>query len=424
MRHRLGSGLRAVALAAASAALAASAVARASDLPPWWEESEVPIAPRVASATVLRREQPIVSGPDVAARRRGTAAQGARLPVFGMRRGPGCTGRFVQVGALAWVCEDAVALGDAPPVAPGPAWALEAPHGLPFSYYFVGRDGSAGDRSLRDAEQSAPDLELQPGFALAIVEVQTQDGATYGRTHHGLWVPMRDLGPVQPWTFHGEEIADGRLAFGWVVEDKVPVFTRPDAGARGKGVRARFERIEVLETSPKGFVRVADGAWLRARDVRVPKAAPPPDELRAGERWLDIDLATQTLVALEGSRPVFATLVSTGKGAEGTELATPRGTHRIWVKLESANMDNLEDENAERFYAIEDVPYVMFFAKGVGLHGEFWHRGLGHVRSHGCVNLAPLDAERLFGFVGPRLPAGWTAVLPTDVEPGTIVRVR
>jgi lipoprotein-anchoring transpeptidase ErfK/SrfK len=146
--------------------------------------------------------------------------------------------------------------------------------------------------------------------------------------------------------------------------------------------------------------------------------------VREGERWIDVELASQTLVAYQGDRPVFATLVSTGKGREGTELATPKGESRIWVKLESSNMDNLEDEEAERYYAIEDVPYVQFFAKGVGLHGAFWHRSFGQVRSHGCVNLAPLDAQRLFSFTSPHLPAGWTAVLPTDVEEGTIVRVR
>ena len=144
----------------------------------------------------------------------------------------------------------------------------------------------------------------------------------------------------------------------------------------------------------------------------------------SGERWIDVDLTTQTLVAYEGDRPVFATLVSTGKGKEGTDAATPKGEFRIWVKLMSSNMDNLEDEEAMKYYAIEDVPYVQYFSSGVGLHGAFWHRGFGNVRSHGCVNLAPLDAQRLFAFTSPHLPAGWTAVLPTATEEGTLVRVR
>jgi lipoprotein-anchoring transpeptidase ErfK/SrfK len=87
-------------------------------------------------------------------------------------------------------------------------------------------------------------------------------------------------------------------------------------------------------------------------------------------------------------------------------------------------MDNLEDENASNYYRIEDVPYVQFFAKGVGLHAAFWHRNFGHERSHGCVNLAPRDAEYLFAWTGPRLPNGWSAALPTRFDEGTLVRVR
>jgi hypothetical protein len=73
---------------------------------------------------------------------------------------------------------------------------------------------------------------------------------------------------------------------------------------------------------------------------------------------------------------------------------------------------------------MENVPYVQYFDKGVGIHGAFWHRSFGRVRSHGCVNLAPKDAERLFGFTSPRLPGGWSAVLPRATEQGTVVRVR
>ncbi|MCK6592294.1 MAG: L,D-transpeptidase, partial [Polyangiaceae bacterium] len=167
-------------------------------------------------------------------------------------------------------------------------------------------------------------------------------------------------------------------------------------------------------------------AWLKATDVRRPSlAAPPPEvDVAAGERWIDVDLATQTLVAYEGPKPVFTTLVSTGKGRPGSVTVTPKGVFRVWIKLLSSDMDNLEDENAARYYRMETVPYVQYFSKGVGLHGAFWHRGFGQVRSHGCVNLAPLDAQRLFAWTSPRLPAGWTAVVPTAHEPGTVIRVR
>jgi hypothetical protein len=330
------------------------------------------------------------------------------------------------------VCEDAVDLSTVTPIAPGRRMVPESADGMPYRYFFVGPGGSAAYKQLEAVDVGEPDMALQPGFAVAVVAERNLDGAHYGRTGHGLWVPMRDLGPVHSFVFHGEEIQavqGGLLPVAWVVVDRARVLSRPGPGALSSATRARFETVPVLELheGPSGnFVRIGDGAWISARDVRHPLLSEPPPEVdaTAGERWIDVDLETQTLVAYEGRRPVFATLVSTGKGKPGTPLGTPKGTHRLWIKLLTSDMDNLEDENASRYYRMEDVPWVQYFSKGVGLHGAFWHRSFGQVRSHGCVNLSPLDAERLFWWTAPHLPAGWTAAFPTAHEQGTVIRVR
>ncbi len=412
----------------ASAVLFSATTLLASDLPPWREADDLPL-PEGRSVMVQRSEVAIMAEPSASAARRGTALMGVKLPFFGAKRGDGCAARYLSVGPLAWICQDAVTFDAGPPIPPRSSVEANASTGLPFSYYFVGRYGSNGYFRLSDAEDVAPDQELQPGFAVATTEEGVKLGARYARTHHGLWVPLRDLVPVAPFAFHGEEIAEGKLDFGWVIEDKAQTLSGPSAGARAtkSTKRAKFEKVPILEEKvdkKAGYYRVGEGEWLRARDVRRPTGSPPPSSLRPNERWIDVDLGSQMLMAFEGDRPVFATLISSGKGKEGTDTATPKGEFRIWVKLTSSNMDNLEDEEALKYYAIEDVPYVQYFSKGVGLHGAFWHRGFGKVRSHGCVNLAPLDAQRLFAFTSPHLPAGWSAALPTSSEEGTLVRVR
>jgi hypothetical protein len=409
--------------------LASAAVAAASDLPPWRDSDDLPLPEGMRSVIVQKNEQAIISEARGTASRRGTALAGVRLPWFGAKRGPGCAARWIGVGPEAWICQDALAFDAGTPIDAKPSSDTWAPGGLPYRYYFVGRDGSNGYSRLEDAEDVAPDQELEPGFAVAVVDEGVKGGSRYARTHHGMWLPMRDLVQVIPFMFHGEEVQDGALSFAWVVEDKVSVLAAPGAAPRaGKSAsfRVKFDKVDVLEekTEKGGYLRIGEGQWLRARDVRRPLASPPPASVHPGERWIDVDLTTQTLVAYQGDRPVFATLVSTGKGKEGTDSATPKGEFRIWVKLTSSNMDNLEDEEAMKYYAIEDVPWVQYFSSGVGLHGAFWHRGFGKVRSHGCVNLAPLDAQRLFAFTSPHLPAGWTAVLPTQTEEGTLVRVH
>lgn len=107
----------------------------------------------------------------------------------------------------------------------------------------------------------------------------------------------------------------------------------------------------------------------------------------AEERWIDVDLTQQLLTMYEGNTPVYTTLVSTGL----PQTPTPEGQFRIWVKF---RYDDMEGPG----YYLADVPYVMYFYEGYGLHGAFWHANFGHPMSHGCVNLPITEAEWLFNW--------------------------
>jgi hypothetical protein len=378
----------------------------------------------VRSVLVLRRDEPLFTEPNKGAARRGAAERGARLPVFELVRGGGCTGRWFSVGPLAWICEEGAEASAAS--APPERERQTSVDGLPYAYYFVGPDGSFGYRDLLVAEDGVPEAQLLPGFGVAITrEGQKPGGERYGLSSHGFWIPLRDLRPVTAPTFRGCAVGDA-LDVAWVNVDKTRARKSP-GGALLSDVLPRQTQLRVLETSEhsgKPWLRIGDGQWLPATELTRPSRFAAPAEVKAGERWFDVELATQTLVAYVGDHPVFATLVSTGRGAEGTVLGTPKGIHRIWVKLAASDMDNLENLEANESYAIQAVPWVMYFERGYGLHGTFWHRAFGRVQSHGCVNLSPADAERLFNWASPRLPSGWTAALPTVYEPGSLVRVR
>jgi lipoprotein-anchoring transpeptidase ErfK/SrfK len=459
-RTRTAASLVTAALAVTTSVLADEA------LPPWVDSGDLPLPVWARSVTPNRSESAIYSEPGRTAARRGSAQPGARLPLFATRRASGCQGRWLAVGPFAWMCSDVADFSPEPPGAPplgtrpwsplgldgAPVGDFARPSragalttlapieplgtnddGLPYRYFFAGRDGASGFPSLENALDDAPDQDLEPGFAVVIVEERTAHGERWGRTKKGRWVAMRELVPARPNLFHGQLLeGDGALDRAWVTSDKANVYAADKPG-KPAGLRVRFEPVRVYEERPGkdgGMVRVsADSdspAWLRARDVARPRAAAPPPvvNVEAGERWIDVELASQTLIAYAGARPVFATIVSTGKGPPGSELATRPGTFRIWVKVFTTKMDNLDNEDVERHYAIEDVPWVQFFDKAIALHGAFWHHDFGRVHSHGCVNLAPLDARWLFAFTAPHLPAGWTAVLPTRIEQGTVIRVR
>jgi hypothetical protein len=63
-------------------------------------------------------------------------------------------------------------------------------------------------------------------------------------------------------------------------------------------------------------------------------------------------------------------------------------------------------------YAVDRVPYTLYFDKGEALHGTYWHDGFGAPASHGCVNLALADALWLFNWAPPKLPENWSAIDP------------
>ena len=396
---------------------------------PWVEAGDIPLPEGVRSVEIRRHDEPLQRRPEKnPSARRGSAASGALLPLYGAERGPGCRGRWLLVGPTAWVCEDHVRLSRSAPMKPRKKPELFG-DGLPLRYHFVGRNGSLGYAKLSLAEEGVPDFEYQPGFAVAVLqEANKQPGDPFGLTTKGLWLPMRDIAPVRPLTFEGVVIADGNVeGVAWVYEKSAPVYKKPGGMRRAGETKTKFQDLVVLETKTlrkRRWFRIGEDRWVSDRHVRVGTPAEMPAETLPGERWIDVDIATQVLTAYEGKTPVFATIVSTGKGRGKSILATPKGVHRVWVKLRTSDMTNLENEYANRYYAIQDVPWVMYFKKGYGLHGAFWHRSFGKVRSHGCVNLAPLDAQRLFHWAGPTLPTGWTAALPTDYDKGTLIRVR
>jgi hypothetical protein len=396
--------------------------------PPWWiDPGDVPLPEWAKSVEIIRDDEPLQASPGGS--RRGLIAAGVRLPLLGATRAPGCLSRWLLVGPLAYVCQDKVKLSEEPP---GVAATIhpEPKDALPFKYWFVGSNGAEAYGSVREAEDETPLEQLDRGWSIAGVSETVHRGTTYVVTRRGRLVPRSQLGAIVASAFRGEELdaePGAPIGVGWILPEKANVVADPSKpGAKAAGTRTRLSTIAIAERKTIGkveWLRIGDAEWIRASDARVPVLAARPAEVAPAARWIDVDTATQTLVAYEGDRPVFATVVSTGRAA----TPTPRGVFKIWVKLRTAKMSNADDRDLPEdgsSYSIEDVPWVQYFSNGIALHGAFWHRRFGHPHSHGCVNLAPLDAMRLFGWTTPRLPRGWDAAFPTAAEASTVVRVR
>lgn len=112
-----------------------------------------------------------------------------------------------------------------------------------------------------------------------------------------------------------------------------------------------------------------------------------PSGVAEDENWIDVNLSTQTAYAYLGIDLVQSFVVSTGTWLHPTVT----GQYRIYVKYRYADMSGPG-------YYLPDVPFVMYFYKGYGLHGTYWHNNFGTPMSHGCVNFTIEDAGWLFDF--------------------------
>ena len=118
-------------------------------------------------------------------------------------------------------------------------------------------------------------------------------------------------------------------------------------------------------------------------DTPIPPTEAPPEEpeerqppISADGRWIEVDLSDQMVYAYDGDTLVNSFLASTGTWMHPTVT----GSFQIYVKYRYTDMSGPG-------YYLPDVPYTMYFYKGYGLHGTYWHNNFGTPISHGCVNL-------------------------------------
>jgi hypothetical protein len=376
----------------------------------------------VRSYAIQQPDWALVQFPSLSGSRRGALAQGATVTVFNEFAAPGCKAAWWQVSADAWMCPDNARLKESS--SPSGNTTIGTNRQV-LGYVVVGKNGALGYTRRENVDVATPNAEMQRGFMLGFTQVAGTGDTAALLTTHDLWVPARDVQILSPSGFQGTTI-DGELDVAWVYAKRVQIFASPDTRQQQPHFLDRLTRISIQgqQQRKSGMWLKFDGGWIKSTDLRIPEVQPPPPGVDMNERWIDVDTKSQTLVAYVGAHPVFATLVSTGKGKAGTEQATPLGAHRVWVKLIRSDMDNLESADAQSVYAVEAVPDVLFFDGGYGIHGTYWHDDFGIPRSHGCVNVSVSDAAWLFQFVGPHLPLGWSAVFPTAREPGTVVNVR
>ena len=435
------------------------------------EHPEQPLAaqpdfPEGTRSLQLSRTVGVRLEPAEDAKRIGNIAIDTRVLWTRLAAGKGCDKPWVEIQPRGWVCGDYLTPSEKAP------YGQEVPHldrgeivpgvygkvvGPGASTYALEKKKRPKDKPKKgpvtsprdDVEELGKMVEDKP--LVGSVNVRQYDHVTIGGKAY--WkISQKDNEYVQqgliarhvPSKYSGSRLGDDTgwavpIAFVWPRYGGLQAWTmaKPTGGVM-RQLDARLP-LPILETAteaqlpgykpasgsatpkePKPIAyRIGDGEWIAAADVRVFKQAPPPPYLDKHERWIDVDLDQQILVAYEGDLAVYATMVSSG----GKDTPTETGVYRMWLKESEADMKGL---NGEDPYSVATVPWTQFFSpeKGLALHTAYWHDQFGRQRSHGCVNLAPRDARWLYFWSDPQVPPGWTMTAGVIEAPGSVVRVR
>lgn len=246
------------------------------------------------------------------------------------------------------------------------------------------------------------------GFLYVTIQGQVEtNGQTWYAINPGQYVPADDLRLVDTPEFHGVEVTvQPERPFGWIVQEVVPS-DEPDGEPNPENAKLeRFTFFQVFDAviGDEDWIwyHIGGNRWIRQTYVSLVDISAPPDDIGANEYWVEVDLYEQTFAAYEGSRMVYAGLVSSGLN----RWPTYEGLFQVFSRHLQTRMSGAEGQ--VDYYNIEDVPYTMYFDRTneIALHGAYWHDRYGYKHSHGCVNMPPRDAEWIYY---------WSADAPSDL---------
>ncbi len=298
--------------------------------------------------------------------------------------------------------------------------------------------------------------ELAPGTHEPYLDVPTEstvawsaetfaEGRSWLLTYDLSFVPKDRVKPYAESSFQGLELGkDAKLPLAFFRSHPRPRYTLDGEGhpsvAAGEYPRHGWVELTGRELTYQGesFLETRDGHWVNKKHAVLPTPSPKdpwgdPVDVEAGKApqgarrtWIEVSIYGGWLLAYEGHRPVYATLVSPGLGgvapstkSSKLDSTTPTGRFAITGKFVTATMWG----GSEALHA--EVPWTQNFDGPYAIHSAYWHSEWGSLRSAGCVNVSPRDGRWLFEFTEPRVPKGWHAVrwVPNE-SPATVVRIH
>lgn len=386
--------------------------------------------PKSARTLKVMRKLVVRRKPSTQAEPEGEVKRYSRLPLAPYVTGrDGCRKYWMRVSPRGWVCGDflqadrrGLLMRTQPIMKPG--------RFLPGRYAWVRKGGANTYANRQAALDDKPAGKVEAGFIVRWKKSLSLKGVAYWQNSKHYLIKASRLLRHRPSGYQGADLRkldyDLPVAIVRAKRKGAAVYDRPGGKELERvghhSVHEIFESKRIQEPRKKlrtKFYRIGEGRWVRARRVISAWPTPKvPPGLAPCEKWVEIVIDHQSLIAYEGTEPVYVTMITSGDKRHPTKY----GIFRLWWKKAQTDMTS-SMAGSER-YRVDDVPWAQFFYLGQALHGAYWHSDWGNRRSHGCINLAPRDAKWLYDWTRPRVPDGWLSRYADEKHPGTVVRVR
>jgi hypothetical protein len=254
--------------------------------------------------------------------------------------------------------------------------------------------------SLSSASAMSPSQTLSPGMKyLSIDQRLEQDNIVYYHLTSGAWVEGGSAGTgccIYAGRFQGLLFSKTPSSdFGWFVDEGWSRLAPSSSSPANLYHYYRENVVPIYDIRQSGdlqWLMIGPEEWIEKRFVKMVTVNITPPSGSNTDRWIEVNLAEQTLAVYDHHQLVFATLIASGVDP----FFTRPGLFQIQQKKELETMSGAFEADRSDFYYLEDVPWTMYYDQNRALHGAYWRTIFGYPQSHGCINLSPGDAHWLF----------------------------
>jgi len=295
----------------------------------------------------------------------------------------------------------------------GSPWhGLELTDEFTLPVAFIRTQGAKAYHISKNKAQPAEELEYRSVHAL-VGTMRTAEGVKYYRPKDKRWLSQLDVGLALPPASWPEDAEKGKK---WIEisianqtlilwEGKRPVYvTLVSTGQAGlddpKKTTATVRGVfKIRNKHITAMMDSNEGSSVGGAKSQVASASSPSEGgSKASTNKAKSGPATPSKAP---AKPAANAGKPAGKDKPADDKKVPKKGDGEY---------GVTKRRGEGTFQLRDVPYIQYFESAYALHAAYWHDVFGTPRSHGCVNLAPVDAHRVFLWTDPPVPEGWHAI--------------